>query len=216
MRAMVSLWLRLSTQGSLTPPHHFPLPLSPCEHPSHLLKRGCMRGSFKRERSYERASGKLQRWPTSAHSLDLQMFYSKWETGQASDRGSYPDYTQQPLFAFEVKCICTYSSNIKTVSNRGRAWPRWNIGASNKYVLRIRYQPNPSVSWGIFSWRYRGRCLLNCVVWAVFKMHLVENTRSWERSFVMLAKNNNRVMQRKLYPFTENMRDAVMSKSISH
>lgn len=149
-------------------------------------------------------------------SLALKMFYSKWEMGQASDRGSYPDYTQQPLFAFEVKCICRYSSNINTVSNCGRTWPYWNIDASSKYIWRIKYQPDPSVSCSIFSWGYRGRCLLNRVVWSVFKMHFVENTGSWERSFVMLAKNNNRVMQRKLYPFTENMRDAVMSKSITH
>lgn len=151
-----------------------------------------------------------------ARSLSLKMFYSKREMGQASDRGSYPDYTQQPLFAFEVKCICRYSSSINTVSNCGRVWPCWNIRASSKYVLRIKCQSSPSVSCSIFSWGYRGRCLLNRVVWAVFKMHLVENTRSWECSFIMLAKNNNRVMQRKLYPFTENMRDAVMSKSISH
>lgn len=144
------------------------------------------------------------------------MFHSKWEMGQASDWGSYPDYTQQPLFTFEVTCICRYFSSINTVSNCGRALSYWNICASSKYILRIKYQSSPSVSCSIFSWGYRGRCLLNHVVWAVFRMHLVENTRSWECSFVMLAKNNNRVMQRKLYPFTENMRDAVMSKSISH
>jgi len=148
--------------------------------------------------------------------LALKMFYSKREMGQASDWGSYPDYTQQPLFAFEVKCICRYSSNVNTVSDCGRAWPCWNIGASNKYIRRIKYQSDPFASCSISSWGYGGRCLISCVVWAVFKMHLVENTRSWERSFIMLAKNNNRVMQRKLYPFTENMRDAVMSKSISH
>lgn len=85
-------------------------------------------------------------------SLALEMFYSKWEMGQASDWGSYPDYTQEPLFAFEVKCICRYSSNINTVSNCGRARLCWNIGASSKYILRIKYQSCPSVSCSIFSW----------------------------------------------------------------
>lgn len=91
-----------------------------------------------------------------------------------------------------------------------------NTGASVKNIIRIKYQSSPSISCSIFSWGYRAKCLLNRVVWAVFKMHPVENTRSWERSFIMLAKDNSRVMQRKLYPFTENMGDAVMSKSISH
>lgn len=66
--------------------------------------------------------------------LALKMFYSKRETGHAWDQGSYPDYTQQPLFAFEVKRICRYSSNINKVSNWGRTRPCWNTDASSKYI----------------------------------------------------------------------------------
>lgn len=174
-----------------------------------------MHGSYKHAPTYSKhTSGALQRWPTSA--LFLKTFYSQWQMGQALGWGSHSDYTQQLLLAFEVKCIWGYSSSVNAACNFGRIWRCENTDASSKYILSIKYPSNPSVSSSIFSWGYRGRCLSNRVVWAVFKMCLVENTRSWERSFVMLAKNNNRVMQRKLYPFTENMRDAVMSKSISH
>lgn len=177
--------------------------------------RGGTCSSYRHALSYRRTSGEFKGDPLLL-SLSLRISYSQWQMGQALGWGSRSDYTQQLLFAFEFKCICGCSSSVSTACNFRGTRPSWNTDASSKYILSVKSPSDPSVSCSIFSWGYKGRCLLNCVVWAAFRMYLVENTRSWEHSFVMLAKNNNRVMQRKLYPFTENMRDAVMSKSISH
>lgn len=82
---------------------------------------------------------------------------------QAGERGSSPDYTQQPFLAFEVKSTRGHPSNTNSATTLQKARPC----QSTKEILGIK---SPSTfPLGAAGFLAEGTEAANCVVWAVFK-----------------------------------------------
>lgn len=137
---------------------------------------------------------------------ELTQFWILFQTGDVSG-WRVRKFSWLHTTTFEVKSTHGHPSNTNTATKRHR-------NTALNYILGLKSPSSfPLGPAAFLAEGTEAAASQNCVVWAVFKWKTpgAENVAS-----LMPARNNNRVMQSKLYPFTENMRDAVMPKSISH